>query len=257
MGQPLVLAIPQGVDGDGNVYTRVMGGMGGEFPDSADIVRIHRGSRGYTPVARIKLGEVTRSTSGGANEQNVSISPVPLSPEDAWGVAPDGSIVVARAGDYHLEWIRPDGSVIRGPAVPYDPVRIRQEEKEEYLAEQSRSGGGIRVGVTVENGQMSMQFARGGETDARAVDQFSWPDTKPAFYGGRIPVDPLGRAWIRRHVDAGEESTYDVFDASGNPLGTMALPHGKRVVGFGPESLYVVAFDDLDLSYLERYPLPR
>ena len=257
MGQPLVLAIPQGVDGDGNVYTRVMGGMGGEFPDSADIVRIHRGSRGYTPVARIKLGEVTRSTSGGANEQNVSISPVPLSPEDAWGVAPDGSIVVARAGDYHLEWIRPDGSVIRGPPVPFDPVRIRQEEKEEYLAEQSRSGGGIRVGVTVENGQMSMQFARGGETDARAVDQFSWPDTKPAFYGGRIPVDPLGRAWIRRHVDAGEESTYDVFDASGNPLGTVALPHGKRVVGFGPESLYVVAFDDLDLSYLERYPLPR
>lgn len=256
MGQPLVLAIPQGVDGEGNVYTRVMGGMGGEYPDSADVVRIDRQSRSYTPVAKVKIGEVTRTTSGGANDRNVSISPVPLSPEDAWGVGPGGSVVVARSWDYHLEWIGPDGSLTRGPPASHDPIRIRQAEKEEYLAEQARSGGGIRVGVTVENGQMSMQFARGGATEARAVDQYTWPETKPPFYGVRIPVDPNGRAWVRRHVEAGAESTYDVFDSQGNRVETVLLPHGKRVVGFGDGVLYVVAFDEFDLAYLERYPMP-
>jgi len=257
MGQPLVLAIPQAVDAAGNLYTRVMGGMGGEYPDSADVVRIDRGARTSTPITRIKIGEVTQTTSGGADNRNVSISPIPLSPEDAWGVAPDGSVVVARSGDYHLEWIGPDGSVTRGPTVPFDPIRIRQAEKEEYLADQARSGGGIRVGVTVENGQMSMQFARGGAGDDRAVDQYTWPETEPPFYGARIPVDFENRAWVRRHVDAGDDSTYDLFDSAGGRIGTVLFPHGNRVVGFGADALYVVAFDEFDLNYLEEYPLPE
>lgn len=257
MGQPLVLAIPQAVDATGALYSRVMGGMGGEYPDSADVARIDRGARTSTPVARIKIGEVTQTTSGGANNRNVSISPIPLSPEDAWGVAPDGSVVVARSIDYHLERVGPGGAVTRGPPVPFDPVRIGQAEKEEYLTEQARAGGGIRVGVTMENGQMSMQFARGGAGEDRAVDQYAWPEIKPPFYGARIPVDPRNRAWVRRHVDAGEDSTYDVFDAAGERVGTVLLPHGKRVVGFGRDTVYVVAFDEFDLNYLEEYPLPE
>jgi len=257
MGQPLVLAIPQAVDGAGHIYTRVMGGMGGEYPDSAQVVRINREDRSFTPVAEIKIGEVTRTTSGGANNQNVSLTPVPLSPEDAWGVGPDGSIVVARSADYHLDWISPGGTVIRGPVTSYDPIPIRRAEKEEYMVEDARSGGGIRVGVEVENGQMTMRFARGGQNEARAVDQYPWPETKPPFYGGRIHVDAQGRAWVRRHVEAGEESTYDVFDSSGVRVGTLLLPHGKRVVGFGEGTLYAVSFDAMDLSYLERYSLPE
>ena len=257
MGQPLVLAIPQAVDGAGHLYTRVMGSMGGAFPDSADVVRIDRGTRSYTPVAKIKLGEMTRTTSGGANNQNVSITPVPLSPEDAWGVASDGSVVVVRSGDYHVEWIHPDGRVTRGAPVSFQPIRIRQAEKEEYVAEQARSGGGIRVGVTVENGQMSMQFSRGGETEARAIDQYPWPEAKPPFYALRIPVDPMGRAWVKRHVEAGEESTYDVFGPDGDRLNSVLLPHGERVLGFGAGSLFAVAFDEFDLSFLKRYPMPR
>jgi hypothetical protein len=57
-------------------------------------------------------------------------------------------------------------------------------------------------------------------------------------------------------VEAGEPSTYDVFDAIGAKIGTVLFDHGKRVVGFGEDSVYVVAFDELDLNYLERYALP-
>jgi len=258
-GRPLVLAIPQGVDGAGNIYVRVMGGGmgGGPLPDSADILRIDRGSRTTEQAAKFKIQDMTQTTSGGANNQNVSISPVPLSPEDAWGVAIDGSVILVRSSDYHLEHLAPDGTVSNGPAVPFNPVRIGTAEKEEYLSELGRTGGGIQVGVEMVNGQMSMSFARGGRGGStREIDQYTWPQEKPPFYSGRIPVDPIGRAWVRRHVEAGEASTYDVFDGAGARVGTVLLEHGKRVIGFGPSGVYVASYDEFDLNYLERYAMP-
>jgi hypothetical protein len=259
MGRQLVFAIPQGIDGQGRVYARAMGGGlgGGAYPDSADILRIDRGARTAEPTAKFKIQAVTQRTSGGANNRNVAISPIPLSPEDAWGIAPNGSVILARSSDYHVERIAPDGTVTRGPAIPFDAVRIGTAEKEEYLAEQGRSGGGIAVGVEVVNGQMSMSFARGGAgSGPREIDQYTWPEEEPPFYGGRIPVDPENRAWVRRHVEAGEPSTYDVFDEAGDRVGTVLLDAGKRVVGFGQGTVYVVAFDEFDQNYLERYPMP-
>ncbi len=257
-GRPLVLAIPQGVDGTGNIYARVMGGMGGgPLPDSADILRIDRGSQTTEQAAKFKIQAMTQTTSGGANNQNIQIAPIPLSPEDAWGVAIDGSVILVRSIDYHLEFLAPDGTVSKGPTVPFDPVRIGTAEKEEYISELGRTGGGIQVGVSMVNGQMSMSFARGGRGGgAREIDQYPWPQEKPPFYSGRIPVDPIGRAWVRRHVEAGEASTYDVFDGAGALVGTVLLEHGKRVIGFGPSGVYVASYDEFDLNYLERYAMP-
>jgi hypothetical protein len=61
---------------------------------------------------------------------------------------------------------------------------------------------------------------------------------------------------VRRHVRAGEPSTYDVFDLAGERIGTVLLDTGKRIVGFGPGKIYVVAYDEFDLNYLERYAMP-
>lgn len=255
MGGPLVLALPQGVDGEGRIYIRALGGMGAGLPDSAAVLRVDRSTRAADTVATFKLADRTETRSGGPNNPNVQVTTVPLSPEDAWGVASDGWLVVARSGDYHVEWVRPDGTVVRGAPVPFDAVRVGTAEKEEWAAESGRSGGGIGVGVEVNNGRAVMSFARGAGGQPE-IDRYTWPDRKPPFYGGRVPIDPRGRAWVRRHVDAGDASTYDVFDRTGNRVGTVVLDPGKRVLGFGDGSVYVVAFDDLDLNYLERYTLP-
>jgi hypothetical protein len=258
-GQPLVLALPQGVDGEGNVYARQMGGGlgGGAYPDSANILRIDRDSGASEPAGNFKLQSVTQTTSGGANNQQVAISPIPLSPQDPWGVAPDGSVFIVRSGDYHVERIAPDGAVIRGPAVPFDALDIGTAEKEEWVAENGRSGGGIGIGVSMVNGAMSMTFSRGGQsTQRREIDNYTWPEEKPPVYGGRIPVDLLGRAWVRRHVEAGEPSTYDVFDGSCNRVGTVLLEPGKRIIGFGSNTVYVVSYDEFDLNYLEKHLMP-
>ena len=256
-GRPLVLALPQAVDGAGSIYFRTLGrGLGAEPPDSGEVLRLPRGGGAPLTVATIKLQDQRTTRSGGADNQNVSIEPLPLTPEDAWGVAPDGSVVIARSGDYHVEWVAPDGTVRRGPAVPHQTVRVTAADKEEYLAEVGRAGG-VAVRIEIEDGRPSMSLQRGGAVGGRReADRFTWPDRKPAFQGGRIPVDPRGRAWLRRHVKAGDPTAYDLFDRAGLRVGTVTLEAGKRVVGFGVRSVYAVSFDDFDLAYLERYALP-
>lgn len=252
----MVVAIPQGVDGRGNVYARSMGGMG-SLPDSGAILRVDRGSMAVDTVASFKLEDRRRTTSGSAGNQNVQISAIPLSLQDAWGVAADGSVVVARSGDYRVEWFSPDGSVVEGPPIPYESVSIGTAEKEEWVVDSRRAGGGIGISVMVDNGRMQMSFSRGaGGSDRPEIEQYDWPLEKPPFYSDRIQVDPFGRAWIRRHVEAGEDATYDLFDSTGSRVETVEIPADRRLVGFGAEAVYVVAFDELDLSYLERYVLP-
>ena len=255
-GQQLVIAIPQGVDGRGRIFSRLMGGMGAQLPDSAEIIRIDRSSKGHETVARFKLGERRRTTSGSAGNQNVQISNVPLSPEDAWGVGVDGSVVIARSSDYHVEWHRPDGSVTRGAPVPFDAVPIRTAEKEEWVASQGRTGGGIGISVMMATGAVQMGFQRGGGGGQREIDQYEWPDVMAPFYQGRIPVDRQGRAWVRRHRRAGEAAMYDVFGQDGNLVGSVELPGDGSVVAFGDDAVYVVTYDEFDLNFLQRYAMP-
>ncbi len=259
-GQELVMAIPQGVDASGRLYFRGMGrlGMGGP-PDSAHILRMDLESETVDSVGTFKLTDYTRTSSGGLN-QNVQISPVPLSPADAWGVALDGRVAIARSADYHLDWISPDGSVTSGPANEYGPVRIRQDEKEEWREGLAETGGGMGIQVGIVNGVTTVMASRGGTSeDFRGgtwEDRYEWPSTKPPFYNRRIPVDPGGRAWVRRHTEAGRAPAYDVFGASGVREMTVELPAGRRLTGFGEGKLYAVRTDEVGLQYLERYGLP-
>lgn len=261
-GRPFTLALPQAVDGQGRIYARALGmggGPGGALPDSGAVLRIDRSSQAAETAAVVKLQERVQRASGGANERNVMIEPVPLSPEDAWGVAPDGSVVVARVGSAQVEWIDPSGGITRGGAVPYEPVPIGTDEKEEWLRTDQRSGGGVGVAVSVENGSVSTRLSRGMSMAGgarREIDQYTWPEVKPPFQASRVLVDPSGRAWVSRHVSAGAPATYDVFDRSGARVGTFELAPGTRVVGFGRSHLYAVSYDDFDLNYLERYRLP-
>lgn len=256
----MVIALPQGVDAEGYVYARSMGGgMMGSPPDSGAVLRIERGTFTVDTVATFKLEDRTVSRSGGPGEQNVRLSAVPLSFEDAWGVAADGSVVIVRSGDYHIEWVGRDGSVTAGAPTPYDPVSIGTGEKEEWSRGRTQTGGGIGISLEIGPEGARTSFGRGmggGGGDEEDLDQYDWPEVKPPFYSGRVVVDPDSRAWVRRHVEAGEPATYDVFDRSAAHVATYTLPNNKRVIGFGTSSIYVVAVDEFDLNYLERYTMP-
>jgi len=257
-GRELVLAIPQAVDDRGRLYFRSFGRMGGGemASDSAFILRLDLESEVVDSVGRIKLPGTTTRTTGSGNNQNTSVSPIPLSAADAWGVAADGRVVIVRTGDYHVDWINPDGDVVSGPVVAYEAVRIRRGKQEEWAHTRSETGGGLGISLEVVNNAMTMTAGRGGTSSDDDLDQYEWPDFAPPFYGRPVPVDPAGRAWVRRHLEAGEVPRYDVFDGAGERKMVVQLPPERRVVGFGDRKVYVVRMDEYGLQYLERYALP-
>lgn len=259
----LILAIPTAVDRDGYVYAEASmgGGPGGALPDSGAVLRIDRATMTPDTLLRVKLSERIRSESGGAGNRSVNIQQVPLSLEDTWGAGPDGSVVVARSSDYRVEWHRPDGTVVVGSPVGHEPEPLGNAEKQAWIDAQGRTGGGLMIGVSINNGAMEMSFGRGrggmgGGAQEQTIDDYTWPEMAPPFFGDPIQVDPMGRAWVRRFVGAGEDTVYDVFDADGEHVAMYTLEGDRRVRGFGDGAVYVVTFDEFDLNYLERYALP-
>ncbi len=253
----IVMALPQAVDDRGRLYFRSLE-PGAPQSDSGSVLRFAPDTEALDEVASIKLPETVTETQGGPNEQNQRVSAIPLSPADAWGVAPDGRLVVARAGEYRIDWIAEDGSVASGPPTPHTPVAIGRAEQEEWAQAQLESGGGFSISVEIENGAMTTRASRGGfsDDDDQDLDAYAWPDAKPPFYNAPVRVDERGRAWVRRHREGGEPPLYDVFDGSGERSLIVEFPMGRRVVSFGSGVLYAARTDEYGLHTLERYALP-
>ncbi len=251
------IVLPRGVDGQGRIYFQAMGmGMrpGGQLPDSAAIMRWDRATGTFEQVGQVKLEERSVETSGGRGNQMMRLVQVPLSPQDSWGVGLNGRVAAARSDGYYLEWIEPDGRRVRGDDVSYRPVRIRQAEKERWVEGRASSGLMIRAEMG-SGGSRSISFGRGGGGGGgdSSVDDFEWPDVMPAFAARGVRVTPEGDVWVRRSVPAGGDTVFDVFGADGQLKERITLPADRRIVGFGPEHVYVVRNDEFDLQWLARY----
>lgn len=250
----LRIVLPAGADSEGNVYFQPRGD--GVIRDSAAVVRWTPDSSAEpVEVARIKLSSVTERTSGDAGNVRQEVRQVPLSPQDAWAVAPDGRVGVVRVGDYHIDWVGAGRDVTAGPPVDFKPVRIGQADKEAWV-EQIASRG-VMMAVTNQNGNVSARMRRGGAPGVPAVDEYQWPETKPPFEAGSARVTPAGQLWVARSVPAGERPTVDVFDGDGRLCGSVVLPIERTVVGFGRNAVYLARTDELGFQWLERYDRPE
>lgn len=252
LGPGMSLLIPVGTDDRGRIYFQQRPPMT-EPQDSAWIARFDPATEEIERLGRAKLQDEQRSESGGPNNRSVQVRPMPLTRQDAWGVAPDGRVAVARSGEYRLEWIGPDGSVTAGPVVAYRPLRVTDADKEEYLEDLS---GGLAVSVTSDGGPPQLSFSRAGRGLAGRAGDYAWPEVKPPFPPGAVRVDRDGRAWVRRYGRAGDPPLYDVFDARGRRVAQVRLEGDRRVVGFGDGTVYVERGDELEFAWLERYDMP-
>ena len=248
----MMLAVPAGSDLDGHVYFRGSG-MGPDGPrDTLDVFRLDLATGEAVRIAGVKGPETLVDNRG---DGNISISRVPLGPEDAWGVGADGTVFIARVDDFSMEVVSRDGSRRRGDPIDYRPVRIGTDEKLEWVEERARVGG-IMVDIALDGsgaGRTQMSRATGMR---REIEGQPWPDDMPPFASGTIRVDARGRAWLRRSVAAGRPITYDLFDRTGARVATVLLPEGRSLVSFGADVVYLARTDEFDQQFLERYALP-
>ena len=253
-GMGMSFRIPQDVDADGRVYYQGRGNLspGAPLPDSGTVLRWNRESGSVDTLAKVKLQEMNRTTSGGPNNQSVSISPVPLSPQDGWAAAPDGRVAVVRSSPYRVDWVQTNGQIVMGPANEYRPTRIGRDDKIAYLEDRQRNA--MSVSVQMNNGRRSMAFSRGGgQSSEPDPDAYEWPDVMPAFDATGIEVSPDGSVWVKRYLGADAPPTFDVFDGEGSLTKRVVLPEGRELIGFGTGVVYVARIDEFDLQWLEVY----
>ena len=124
--------------------------------------------------------------------------------------------------------------------------------------EEFRSSGISVTAVSTPGGAVDTRMRRGisGASGPR-VEDFEWPESFPPFRSGRTLVSPEGEAWVERYVPADAPAKCEVFGPDGVRAGTVVLPPGSRLLGFGRDRVYLVRTDDVGLKWLERYVVHR
>ena len=189
-------------------------------PEST-LVRFDATTQKAEVVAKLRRAEM-RTTQGG---DGLTLGRRIIgSPEDGWGVAPDGRVAIVRADPYRVEWISPGRAAVRGPVVEYTPVPITEADKQRHAA---LTGGSVSIGQT---------GGTGGEMPALPT---LFAATKPPFEPDDILVSPDSHVWVMRTQPFEAATTiYDVFDSQGRRVDRIQLPGGSRIVGFGRNAIY-------------------
>jgi hypothetical protein len=245
------LGIPMGARGQdsrGRFHMTIPGwamAARGQSDDSIPIVRFDPKSPRVDTIARIKGATLIDGVQRG-------IPYVPFAPQDVWALAPDGRVAVARAGDYHIEWYAADGRVTRGPRNVFEALAVTVEDRRAYTRRFMESSS--ISGRNENEGMSALPASMLEESNVRRVaDANTFAATKPPFTDAAPFISPEGTFWVERSGRLGDPSTWDVFNGAGQLVGRARLPPGRRLVGIGGRSLYLVATDDDGVQRLERY----
>ncbi len=193
-------------------YQAVLGG--GEpgtavRPDSIAVLRIGLRSGAVDTVAMLSAPEFGDARFGEQVQQAVKV----FSPNDFFGVLPNGAAWVARGRVNRVDWRSPDGKWLRGTPREFTPLPVTQADKDRVLAQVREQG---------------KQYGMPQSLDV----QYPFAETKPPFdFGlGR----PNGEVWLQRPRNVEDAPlTYDVYDGTGAWRREVVFPPGASLAGFG------------------------
>lgn len=167
---------------------------------------------------------------------------------DAWGVFPDGRLIVVRTDTYTPELIGRDGRRVVAPPLPFTPVPISERDRQAHLDS---------IGAMVRGAQVR---ARGGgpvDFTANVTGPAEWQEFHPPLLSTEIHVDSRGRAWVHvRDRDRASGERYDLLDSRGRLIDPIRLPKGTKFAAMGSNAWYGTREDADGLVYLQRFPLP-
>jgi len=209
-----------------------------EMPDSAPIFRVDLATRKLDTLGYIKTPKIKMSVSQDENGRIMMTSELnPLPVVDEWAVLADGSVAFVRGRDYHVDWVRADGSRASSPKIPFEWQRLTDEDKVAFIdsvkAARERmganapmvaapGGAGNAAGAppAAAGGEARVMIFGGGPPGGEAggrrgaagaapggaaftppklnfVPPSELPDYKPPFLAGFVRADGDGNVWIR------------------------------------------------------------
>lgn len=254
-GVPATL-VPRGVDPEGRMYAQVPRWAAegvGRRGDSVPILRV--GGRGAQPeiVAWVLVladppGKIRRG-----------LPYVPFTPQDVWAANSRGELVIARSGDYHVEWLTQHG-VVRGPKIAFKALPVTEQDKfahtKSFLEHSSIGGRGGANSTPSGLSPLPSEMLSRASIDQLVKDN-SFATVRPPFTDDMPLLSPEGSLWVQRSSASGAAPVWDVFDGKGNPVQRVTLPVGRRGIALGRQALYAIVEDDEGFERLERYDLPR
>lgn len=252
-GTPYTI-VPRGTDGAGRVYFEIpawAAGPNAPRTDSVSLARLDVRADRLEHVARI-LG--SKALPPGP-KMRPSIPYVIFAPEDIWQVAPDGSLAIVHSNNYHVEWTG-NGLARSGGPVPFRREKVtradRIGEARRFMVNSSVGGKGSGANAPTAASPVPASWITDSAL-AESADHDAFAETLPPF-AARVPrLSPEGVLWVERAGHAGEPARFDLFDRTGNRVGRAVLPAGRRLLGLGRSSLYLVATDESGVERIERY----
>jgi hypothetical protein len=206
-------------------YQAVLGG--GEpgrslRPDSIPVLRFTIKGAAVDTIAMLASPEYGDARFG----EQVQVAAVVFSPNDFFGVLPDGTAWVARGRENRVDWRSPTGGWTRGKSHAYTKVRVTQADKDRVLAQVREHG---------------KQF--GMPQQLRIEYPFAETKAPFDFALGR----PRGEVWLQRpRAEETAALVYDVFDRKGAWTREVALPKGMTLAGFGSSDAVYVSIKNED-----------
>lgn len=171
-------------------------------------------------------------------------------PQDAWGVFPDGRVLVVRGRGYTPEIFAATGSASRKAApLPYPKLSVTAADRRAYMDSVNRAmDEGMR--------QMAGGMPAGAQMPKiELVEPDPWQTEKPPLMGDLIQVDAKSRAWVPV-IDRNPGQRFDLIDGEGRVVEAIKFPPGVALLGFGATSVYTTTRDEDGLMYIRRHPLP-
>ncbi|MCC7002439.1 MAG: hypothetical protein IT357_09820 [Gemmatimonadaceae bacterium] len=261
------IAMPRTSDARGRMYYESsgfsMGPDGQPKPaDSVAILRWDRESKKVDTLAWVAVPKSNAQVSGGQSNMRVMIGAAnPLLPKDEWTVFPDGRLAIVRAGDYHVDWVMPNGQKTSGPANKFTPIRMTEAEKKaEEAVRNAARGNQVSFSINNNNGNVTRSAGMGAPPGAPPLEPLTdWPEVKPPFRRGEgsVVAAPNGDLWVRRTTAVNEPkgALWDVIGTDGKVMFQVRLPDRVNLVGFGKNTIYTTLADEDDLLTLRRHSL--
>lgn len=182
--------------------------------------------------------------------QQVLRVPVPgYPPIDAWGVYPDGRVIVVRGATYTPEFFPATaGPSRKAAALPYVRLQVTAADRKAMMDSVRRAmDEGMKQAAGMAGGQALPKI--------ELLEPDPWQTQRPALTADMIRIDPKGRAWVAV-VDRTPGQRYDVLDGEGKVVDAFKMGRNEILLGFGAASLYTARRDEDDLLYIRRHPLP-